>query len=1550
MTGKGVGRSQETFLAGGGEMGERIRAFDWSATSLGTPDRWPQSLRSAVSILLPSRAQICLFWGADLVAIYNDAYRPALGIKHPHALGQPAREVWKEFWADVLRPLLEGVVRTGEAFWGSDYPFFLERLGYPEETYFDISYDPVRDESGAVGGVFCIVSETTGRVIGERRLRTLRDLGRLSSEARSIEEAFTRAAQVLATAPRDLPFALLYARTPLGAIEHVAGCGIEPMPPDAWPLAEVARTRQAIRLEGQALATYGALPGTPWPEPVRAVTILPIAVADQEPIGFLVVGTSPRLPLDEIYSDFLRLVASSIAATANAARALAEERRRAEALAEIDRVKTTFFSNVSHEFRTPLTLMLGPLEDLLAGHASPLAETERETLDLVHRNGLRLLRLVNTLLDFSRIEAGRVEASYELTDLAAFTAQLASVFQSAIERAGLRFTVACDTITAPTYVDRDMWEKIVVNLLSNALKYTLAGEIEVRLRQEENHAVLCIRDTGVGIPESELPRLFERFYRVKGTQGRTHEGTGIGLALVQELTRLHGGSVQVTSAPSGGSTFCVRLPIGRSHLPAERVNAVRSLASTALGARPYVEEALRWIPGAGPELALEDVILDHGLVTPTAGRDGVRPRVLVVDDNMDMRDYLRRLLTGRYEVAVASDGEEALRSLREQRPDLVLSDVMMPRLDGIGLLRAIRAEPSFASLPVVLLSARIGEEASVEGLEAGADDYLTKPFSARELLARVHANLEMARLRHEVARRESELRSETEDLRARLGTLLEQIPVGVIAADAAGQVILANDQAVQLLRHPIVYAENIEDYRQYRARHADGRPFAPEDYPLLRSAIHGEIIRDQEVEYLLGDGAPATLLVSSSPVRDKDGTILAAIATFSDISERKRIEQALRDSEAQFRRLADAMPQLVWMAQPDGWIFWYNRRWYEYTGTTPKQMEGWGWQAVHDPATLPSVLERWQGAIATGTPFDMTFPIRGADGVFRPFLTRVVPVHDGTGKLVRWFGTNTDVTAQRTAEDALREMNERLEQRIAERTAALRESEGRFRLLVEGIIDYAIFMLDAHGHVTNWNAGAERIHGYAAAEIIGEHFSRFYTAEDRREGKAEAALETAARLGKFEVESWRVRKDGSRFWANVVIDALRDDDGKLIGFAKITRDMTERRAVEERLRQSQRLEAIGQLTGGVAHDFNNLLSVIFGNLETLLRRLPADDDGDLRRFAEAASRGAARAARLTQQLLAFSRRQPLEPKPINLNRLVVEASELLQRSLGEQVELETVLGAGLWWVQADAAELENALLNLAVNARDAMPRGGKLTIETANTHLDEGYVAEHDGLAPGQYVMLAVSDTGTGMATETVAKAFEPFFTTKPVGQGTGLGLSQVYGFIKQSGGHVKIYSELGHGTSVKLYLPRLRTGAGNDTVASESVVLPKAAPDETILVVEDDADVRTHSTEILRELGYRVIGVPDGASALRVLAQDAGVRLMFTDVGLPGGLNGRQLADEARRLHPGLKVLFTTGYAKNAIVHQGRLDPGVELVMKPFTYAALATKIRKVLDSSGQM
>lgn len=792
------------FLDGGGEMGERMRALDWTATPLGPPDGWPRSLKTVVRMMLDSRYAMWMAWGPEMTFFCNDAYLPTLGLKRAWALGARSERVWAEVW-DAAYSRIRHVQTTGEATWDEGLLLFLERSGFPEETYHTFSYSPVYDDGLSVDGMLCVVTEVTDRVIGERRLRVLRDLASRTVGADQSDECARRACRVLGEFPLDLPFVALYLTEPGGLAARRACCTGEEHgpggvaarfperldlvdPPDGWPLRALVDGGAAQDLP--PLATLGlALTQPSWPEPVARAIVLPLKSAGKDPAGVLVAGISPRRPLDEGYRDFLNLVAGQVAGALADASAYEAERQRAEALAELDRAKTVFFSNISHEFRTPLTLMLGPLEDLVTSDG--LAGGQRDRLALVLRNATRLQRLVNALLDFSRIEAGRAQARYEATDLAALTRDLASTFRSAMERAGLVFEVDCAPLAEPAYVDREMWERVVLNLLSNAFKFTLRGQVTVRLREDDGEArraVLEVADTGAGIPADELPRLFERFHRVAGAEGRTQEGSGIGLALVQELVKLHGGRIEAASVHGQGSLFRVGLPLGHAHLPMDRVvtpaAALEPASASTTGARAFVEEALRWLPPPEPLREGEPTRIDGGAWPgedrPFATTFGAR--LLIADDNADMRAYLRDLLAPYYALELVADGLSALEAARREPPDLVLSDVMMPRLDGLSLLSAIRGDPRLGSVPVVLLSARAGEEARIEGLDAGADDYMIKPFSARELLARVGALLELRRMRQSA---EAAFRLRTEQFE----TLLNEAPMGVFLVEHDGEAL-----------------------------------------------------------------------------------------------------------------------------------------------------------------------------------------------------------------------------------------------------------------------------------------------------------------------------------------------------------------------------------------------------------------------------------------------------------------------------------------------------------------------------------------------------------------------------------------------------------------------------------------------------------------------------------------------------------------------------------------------------------------------------------------
>ena len=761
---------EKNWLVGGGEMGKVVRSMDWSKTPLGPIQSWPQSLRTAVGLCLASNFPISLAWGTSHVQIYNDGYWPICGGKHPSSMGQDYRVCWASAWPAVVEAFERAL--TGETSYLENQRMFLDRNGYLEEAFFTFSFIPIRDESGVISGLFHPVTENTSHMLSERRTRCLRDLAALAGKAQTLEEACNLAANTLADYELDIPLALFYQLDASHGKARLAACaglrkGMPASPEEVelaqpqergWPLKEVASDCQSRHVE-DLVKRFGDLSAHPYPESVEEALVFPIIPPGcVQPVVILVAGVSPRSPLTESYRAFYDLLAVGVTTAVANARSHEAERQRAEALAEIDRAKTAFFSNVSHEFRTPLTLMLGPLEEELAEQSDPLPEARRKRLETAYLNSRRLLNLVNTLLDFSRIEAGRVQASFEPTDLAMYTADLTSMFRSAVEKAGLTLTIDCPSLPEPVYVDREMWEKIVLNLLSNALKHTFEGGVAVQLSWCGNGVELSVADSGVGIPEASLPRLFERFHQIKGTKSRSYLGTGIGLALVHELISLHGGAIRAESVENEGSKFTVTMKRGKEHLPPERVYMKREPASISARAETYIEEPLQWLPNSSKPSDRLQRFRGPGFVSAQdqnqtfAGAAFPRPTILWADDNADMGDYVRRLLADRYDVIAVADGSTALAIALEEPPELVLSDVMMPGLDGFGLLRELRKNEVTRSIPVILLSARAGEEAALEGLNAGADDYLTKPFSAKELRARVRTHLELSRIRRKCAK------------------------------------------------------------------------------------------------------------------------------------------------------------------------------------------------------------------------------------------------------------------------------------------------------------------------------------------------------------------------------------------------------------------------------------------------------------------------------------------------------------------------------------------------------------------------------------------------------------------------------------------------------------------------------------------------------------------------------------------------------------------------------------------------------------------------------
>ncbi len=993
------------WLAGGGEMGALIRSMDWSGTSLGPLPGWPQSLRTSVSLCLSSTFPILVTWGPDDVQIYNDAYRPICGGKHPASMGEPFRICW----ATALPVVGDAFDRAheGEGAYIRDQRMFLDRYGYLEEAFMTFSFSPIRDESGAVGGVFHPITETTAQVLNARRTRILRDLTAAIGAARSIDDIGGRIVAQYDSLSLDLPFLLFYqcdgagGVTLRGSAGLAAGGALAPasttLDDAPWPFAQVAAARHAQQVDGLA-ERFGAEGCGPYEEPPRSAMVLPVVLpGQQEPFGFLVAGVSARRALDDDYQNFHALLLAAVNTAVSNVLAYEQEQRRAEELTQIDRAKTAFFSNVSHEFRTPLTLILGPLDDALAEPDEALGPRQRRRIEVTQRNALRLLKLVNSLLDFSRIEAGRVQARYAPVDLARVTADLASVFESAMAKGGLDYRLDLQALDEPVYVDREMWEKIVFNLLSNAFKFTLAGAVTVTLRRHGAMARLSVGDTGSGIAADELPRVFERFHRIEGAPGRTYEGSGIGLALIQELVRLHGGTIGVRSTVGEGTTFHVDLPFGCNHLDPARVGPDNADtgdgAETRIG-ESYVEEALRWLPDGdeAPAPTPRGVAL-----SPAASR----PRVLVADDNNDMRAYVKALLEPYADVVACSDGEAAFERLQQDKPDLVLSDVMMPRLDGFGLLARIRADDTLRHLPVMLLSARAGEEARIEGLGAGADDYLVKPFAANELLARVRRQIDLARERQS-HRREAQLQE------AYFRTLIDASPVTLWTTDVDGCCTYLSRRWYDYTgRTPeqdlgVGWLENV---------HPDDLPATREKF-LAASATRQPF----SIDYRLRrhDGSYRWAIDAGMPLVDGDGRAAGFVGTVIDVHERKVLQQ-------RFERVARAGDIGVWYADAPFTNFQMNEQMAAHFGLdTRRDMALATLLEQVDPLQRAALAGGIAQAVAGGPALDVELRVAGAG---RRWLRAVGWCDlDDTGTPVRFDGVTFDITTHKLAQQELQRL------------------------------------------------------------------------------------------------------------------------------------------------------------------------------------------------------------------------------------------------------------------------------------------------------------------------------------------------------------------------------------------------------------------------------------------------------------------------------------------------------------------------------------------------
>lgn len=1053
-----------------------MRAKDWRATPLGDPDGWPEGLKVPLRMMLSSRFEMWLGWGDDLAFFYNDAYIPTLGAKHPFALGEPVRVVWKEIYDDV-KDRFASVMRDGIATWDEALQLLLERSGYPEETYHTFSYSPLRGDSGKTEGLMCVVTEVTERVIGDRRLETLRRLATALLNARTHSDILHGAETALQSNAEDFPFAVVRLFEIHDDLQD-REIGAAASPHGArWPLDRLFAGASSQRI---ALGDYlSDPPRGAWSIPPREALIVPITkIGHTLPSGALVFGLNPYRPNDPDIVSFAQLIAGQIAGV------LASVDARLSESAENDRLRELFAQSPSF-----IAILRGP------------------------------------------------DHVFEMTN--------------------------------PRY-----------------------------------QQMIAHRDV-IGVP---------------------------------------------------------------------------------------VRKAL-------PEVA------------------------------------------------------------------------------GQGFF---------------------------------------------ELLDRVYET---------------------------------------------------------------------------------GEPFIGQSVPILLMRKPGAPPEACFLDFVY------------QPIRDASGAIGGIFVEGIDVTYAHDAAIALLNSETQFRTFTQAIPNHLWTARPDGTLDWFNDQTIAYTGQSSEVLFQAQWRDIVHPEDVKRAAKAWRSAIRSGKDFEEEFRIRRADGAYLWHLVRALPMHDSSGAIIRWIGTNTDIHARKMAEAT---------------NAAERD---RIWSTTNDLMGTA----SLEGYLTSVNPAWHRLLGHDESSLLSRPFFDFVEPADH--AKVAAAIERL-RQGRAvdDLESRVVHADGSTSTIAWSAEPFGDF------FHMVGRNVTQQRLAEDALRQAHKMEAVGQLTGGIAHDFNNLLQGITGSLELMQKRIGQGRTGELDRFVTGAMTAANRAAALTHRLLAFSRRQPLDPKPVKANPLVASMEDLLRRTLGEKIELELLLANDLWLTLCDPNQLESALLNLAINARDAMSEGGRLVIETCNVNLDTTYIARQHDVRPGEYICIRVTDTGSGMTPETMERAFEPFFTTKPIGQGTGLGLSMIYGFARQSEGHARIESELGHGTTFRLYLPRT-TGAPDDESAPESGKAAAAQASETVLVVEDEPVVRGLVVEQLQDLGYQVIEAVDGPTGLAILQSSRHLDLLVTDMGLPG-LNGRQIADAGRQLRPGLKILFMTGYAENAAQATGFLDPGMALVTKPFTMSVFVTRVREMLES----
>ena len=1522
-----------------------MRQVDWAASPLGPPSAWPSSLRPALSICLGSRFPIAIYWGSALALLYNDAWAPILGNKHPWAIGRPARAVWPEIW-DTIGPLFDHVLLTGEATYREDQLLPMRRHGYTEECYFNYTFSPIRSEGAGVEGVFNAVIETTFRVITERRTRTLRDLAERLSTVRSARDACTATADVLGAAPLDVAFAALYLVDDAGTQAHLAASAglraeaaaapasiaIARDHSAAWPFAAAAESHRVVTVEDLATRFATPLPGGAWPEPARAALVAPVLTgATAHPAAFLVIGASPRRAVDDAYRQFAEQVASHIGVAVSNAEAFEAERRRSEALADIDRAKTAFFSNVSHELRTPLTLMLGPTEEALR---SPDRGLRGDDLDVVHRNGLRLLRLVNTLLDFSRIEAGRSDARFVRTDLAGLTADLASLFRSAVERTGLELLVRVPDAPLEAWIDREMWEKVMVNLLSNALKHTFAGHIAVDVRSDGDGIEILVADTGVGIPAEHLPRIFERFHRVPQARARSHEGTGIGLALVHEVVRLHQGTISVASAPGAGSTFRLRLRTGTAHLPADRIVDTDAEMPRPRSTHGMLEEALRWIPETPAAVERDE---KHAGGAPVGAA-----RVLVVDDNRDMREYVARLLAPHFRVDTAADGREALERFRADPPTVVVTDVMMPSVDGFELLQAIRREPDGPRTPVILLSARAGEDARLRGLETGADDYLVKPFSARELIATVRAHAQ----RRAFEDRERALALKADRATAELDRILASSGEGFAALDRDMRYVYVNDAATRLvgMRRDDVLGKTPDQL------------FPPELAATLVGKVHDAVESRRAQQYeVVHDGRWFENRLYAS----EDGVFVF----FSDVTATKQAEAAHARAAAALQDSRDVLGLAMRSARMGAWSrnlvtneVWWSRELEEIFGLPPGGFTGTeaGFLAFVHADDRPAVERAVAEAIANHHDYSVEFRFRTASGALRWMEGRGRASYDVDGTPQALHGLGIDITERKTSETALAEAlaRERLLVRLDDAVRPLVDPEQitftAARLLGEHLhvsrCAYATVEADEDAFFLtgNYTQGVASIVGHYTFRQFGAECLRLMRAglpfvvtdsrlDPRLEARDRESYEQTEIRGvicvpilksdRF-VAAMAVHTNTPRTWRSAEVELVQQVASRCWESIERARVEGERTGLLDAAEAANR--AKDEFMAMLGHELRNPLSPIVTALQLMKLRGGVASE----RERTVIERQVTHLTRLVDDLLDVSRiargKVELKLETIEMAQVVASAIEVASPLLEQRQHAITidVPRTGLA-VEGDVARLSQILSNLLTNAAKYTPPGGRITVSAA---------------ADGADVVLRVRDTGVGINADVLPRVFDLFVQGRQsidrAEGGLGLGLTIVRSLVERHGGTVSAASEgVDKGSEFIVRLPHAAQPAAAAAPAADGDLASDADSERRgarVLIVDDNDDAATMLAYALRAKGYDAHLAHDGFEALRIAA-DIRPHLALLDIGLPV-MDGYELAGQLRALEglTSLPLIAVTGYGQDADRQRSSVAGFQHHVVKP--------------------